>query len=109
MTWRERAVAGVCLVGALAVLFMVGRVAGASAAPVPTDWQPCTSAVDPATCQRVDFMASEASQLDAESSGLIERLDLVWIGVWFSGGVLLGVTFAQKIWAEVRKWHGGWR
>lgn len=36
------------------------------------------------------------------------RLDLVWIGVWFVGGVSFGVVFARIVWAEVRKWHGAW-
>lgn len=115
MSGRERLLTGVVVVAMVGACFMYGRVAGASAAPVPTFADACPTmggSSDPgsvASCERLDYIASEASSIDAEGAGGIERLDLVWIGVWFVGGVAFGIAFAQKIWAEVRKWHGGWR
>lgn len=43
-----------------------------------------------------------------QEANLLSRIDLAWIGVWFVGGVSFGVVFGQKVWGEVRKWHGRW-
>jgi len=37
-------------------------------------------------------------------AGDAERLDLIWVGIWLTAGMLVGLWFAVKGWASLRQW-----
>ena len=97
---KRRIVQSVCIVSACVLVMGAGR---AYAAPVPTFADACGGAfdTDPPLCERVDYIASEASTVDDE-------MGLAWVGVWFIGGTAFGVVVGRTYWTEIRKWWGRW-
>lgn len=81
----------------------------ASADPVPTFPDACGSAnnLDYAVCERLDYIAQEQSNIDAELAGTQDQLTLIWGGVWFVGGVTFGTWLFSRLGRELKGWGGG--
>jgi hypothetical protein len=88
-------------------MFFTGRVAGASAAPVPTWTNACSADLDIGSCERLTYIAEELSTIDdntaavapstetvALDSDSLERLDLTWWGIWAVGGLVMTLIVA---------------
>lgn len=48
--------------------------------------------------------AATATSLDAAAT---QRLDLIWTGVWFTGGAAFGVWSFRRLGREATRWGGG--
>jgi hypothetical protein len=35
---------------------------------------------------------------------LVQRLDLLWVGVWMVAGLIFGLAVARVFWGEIRQW-----
>jgi len=106
MSWSTRLLVVALVVNGCLLIYGTSR---ALAAPVPAWTNACTADINPASCERLSYIASELSVIDDSTNETVSRTDLTWIGVWFCGGVSFGVVFGSRIWSEVRKWHGGFR
>jgi hypothetical protein len=91
--WRV----GVPVVVAVAALALVAA-SPVAADPSPTFPSACSSALDPVSCQRLDYIANETAVLD-------DDLSVLWWGVWFSAG-LLAMILVQPYWDRLFSW---WR
>jgi hypothetical protein len=90
----------VALFAAYALAFSAGR---AAAAPPPTFADDCTTAFDPATCERIDYIAAVAAA-NAETES---NLQAVWVGVWTIGGLTFGLWLFRPLAREMNAWGGG--
>jgi hypothetical protein len=84
-------------------------VSTSQAATVPTWTNPCAGDINPAACERLTYIAEEASAIDANTTapGTSSTSDsdtstLTAWGIWFVGGILLVLLFAGK-------WDRVWR
>lgn len=118
---RRALVTGSLLLALYACTFAWGA-AAASAAPVPTWSQECGGPdnLDPAACERLTYIASELSQIDANGSAAssapattstvqlddvdARRLDLIWWGVWISFGLSCSIYVFGRGWRSFKAW-----
>ena len=87
---------------ALVIVVALSGAAVASADPLPTFADSCAADIQPAICERIDYLATEAAQADIQTQHEQDRLDLIWIGVWFAAGVAFGVTVWNRFSPHVR-------
>lgn len=100
----RRGIAIGLVVAALAV--GVGR---AAAAPVPTFADACGSVnnLDWAVCERLDYVASEVSTIDAQQSADSTTLQVAAVGIWFASGLAFGTWLFSRLAREWNEWGGG--
>lgn len=93
----------------------------ALAAPVPTFTHACTDPAvqDPDECERLDYIASELSAIDANTQAVSptasevalapadeNRLDLTWWGIWITLGLTMGTWVFGRGWKHFKGWGG---
>jgi hypothetical protein len=110
------------LVSTLAAGALLFGCNSALAAPVPTWTHVCTdtAVADPDECERLDYIASELSAIDANTtisgsptaSEVVlaepdqQRLDLMWWGIWIALGLTMGTWVFGRGWKHFKGWGG---
>jgi hypothetical protein len=49
-------------------------------------------------------IAARLESLDAADQAIVDRLDLTWLGVWFSGGVTTGIWAFRRLGKQAKLW-----
>lgn len=103
---------------ALVVVVVLGAAAipavAAASTSTPLTWAtPCSADLDVASCERLTWIANKMDDPAAAAAPIsgtvaldgdaLDRLDLVWWGVWIAGGLLLAQLVAVS-WRRLFNW-----
>lgn len=90
----------------LVFLALVCFQATASAATYPYDCPPIADdmTTTSTTTSQCLAIAARLESVDAAQQNIVDRLDVTWLGVWFTGGVSTGIWAFRRLGKQAKLW-----